>query len=105
MCNKFDGQCEGMRSFLNPERRRKNNMKIDLTVIRYEGVGWVYLIHDKGQSRASVKTIMNLRIQQNSGNYLAGSETINFSTRTLLHVVIERLCMSYCDAINLSVTL
>lgn len=65
-------------------------------------MGWIYLIQDKGQLRAFVKTIMNLRIPQNSKNYLAGSETINFSTPTLLQLLIERLCVSYCDAINLS---
>jgi hypothetical protein len=51
-------------------------MKIDLTVIGYEGMGWIYLIQDKGQSRAYVKTIMNLRIPKKLGKHLAGSETI-----------------------------
>jgi hypothetical protein len=80
-------------------------MKIELRVIGYEDVVRIYLIQDKGQSRTSVKTLMNLRIAQNWGNYLAGLETINFSTRTQLHAVIESLWISYCDAINLSVTL
>jgi hypothetical protein len=71
VCKKYYKQREGKISFGTPERRRKNNMKIDLTVIGYEYVGCIHLIHDKGQSRASVKTIMNLGIAQNSGNYLA----------------------------------
>jgi hypothetical protein len=39
-----------------------DNIKIDLTEIRWDGVDWVDLAQDRDQWRALVNTVMNLRV-------------------------------------------
>jgi hypothetical protein len=45
-----------------PRRRCKDNIKIDLRDIGLGGMDWIDLAQDRGQWRALVNTVMNLRI-------------------------------------------
>jgi len=40
----------------------EDNIKIDLRKIWWEGVDCIHLAQDRGQLRALVKTVMNLRV-------------------------------------------
>jgi hypothetical protein len=42
--------------------RREDNIRMDLREIWWEGVDWMHLVQDKDQWRASVNTVMNLRV-------------------------------------------
>jgi CRISPR/Cas system-associated protein Cas7 (RAMP superfamily) len=48
---------------------------------------WIGLAHDRDRWRAIVNAVMNLRIQQNAGNFLTSYKPVSFSRRTLLHGV------------------
>jgi hypothetical protein len=39
-----------------------DNAKIDLSEIRWDGIDWIDLAQDRGQWRASVNKVMNLRV-------------------------------------------
>jgi len=41
---------------------RKKNIKRDLKEIKWEGVDWVHLAHDRAQWWAVLNTVMNLRV-------------------------------------------
>jgi hypothetical protein len=43
-------------------RRWDDNIKMDLREIGWGGVVWIDLAQDRGQSRALVNTVMNLRV-------------------------------------------
>jgi hypothetical protein len=45
-----------------PRRRWVNNIKIDLSEIRWDGINWIELAQDRDQWRALVNTVMNLRV-------------------------------------------
>jgi hypothetical protein len=50
------GNPEGKRSLGRPKRRWVDNIKVDLTEIRWDGVDWIDL------AQALVNTVMNLRV-------------------------------------------
>jgi hypothetical protein len=39
-----------------------DNIKIDLREVEWDGMDWIYLAQDRGQSRALMKTVMSLRV-------------------------------------------
>jgi hypothetical protein len=43
---------------------------MDLREIECEGVDWMHLAEDRDQWQALVKTVMNLRVPYNAGNFL-----------------------------------
>jgi hypothetical protein len=53
---------EGKRPLGRPTRRWVDNIKMDLTEIRWDGVDWIELAQDRDQWRALVNTVMNLRV-------------------------------------------
>jgi hypothetical protein len=56
------GKPEGKRSLERPRRRWEDNIKMDLREIRIGGANWIRLAQDSVQWRASVNTVLNLRI-------------------------------------------
>jgi hypothetical protein len=56
------GKLEGKRSLGRPRRRWEDNIKMDLREIGWSGMDWIDLAQDKGQWRALVNMVMNLRV-------------------------------------------
>jgi hypothetical protein len=56
------GKPVGKRLLGRPRRRWVNNIKIDLREIGLGGMDWIDQAQDKGQWRAFVNTLMNLRV-------------------------------------------
>jgi hypothetical protein len=55
------GKPEGTRLLGRPRCRWMDNIKMDVWKIRWSGVDWVDLAQGRGQGRAPVSTVMNLR--------------------------------------------
>jgi hypothetical protein len=56
------GKPEGKRPLGKPRRRWVDNIKMDFGEIRRYGRDWIELAQDRGQWRALVNTVMNLRV-------------------------------------------
>jgi hypothetical protein len=56
------GRPEGKRPLERPRRRWEDNIKMDLMEIGIDGANWIRLAQDRGQWRAFVNTVMNLRV-------------------------------------------
>jgi hypothetical protein len=56
------GKPEGKRPLRRPRRRWVDNIEMDLREIGWEGLDWIDLAQDRGQWRALVNTVMNLRV-------------------------------------------
>jgi hypothetical protein len=66
------GRPEGRRPLWRPRRRWEDNTKIDLQEVGWEGIDWIELAQDRDRWRALVNAVMNLRVPQNSENFLIG---------------------------------
>jgi hypothetical protein len=75
------GKPERKRPLGRPRRRWEDNIIIDLREIGWGGVDWIDLAQDKGQWRALVNTVINLRVWQNVGKLLSSCATAGFSRR------------------------
>ena len=53
------------------------------------------LAHDMGKWRAILNEVVNFRVPQNSGKFWASCGIIEFSRRTLLHIVDTDLLPQY----------
>jgi hypothetical protein len=56
------GKPEGKRPLGRPRRRWVDNIKIHVREIGWDGMDWLDLARDRGQCRALVNTVMNLRV-------------------------------------------
>jgi hypothetical protein len=56
------GKPEGKRPLRRQRRGWVNNIKIYLREIGWDGMDWIELAQDRGQWRALLNTMMNLRI-------------------------------------------
>jgi hypothetical protein len=56
------GRPEGKRPLGRPRRRWEDSIKLDLRETRIDGANWIQLAQDRVQWRASVNTVMNLRV-------------------------------------------
>jgi hypothetical protein len=56
-------------------RRWVYNVKMDLGEIGWGGMDWIDLVQDMNQRRALVNMAVNLRVLQNSGNFLSSCTT------------------------------
>jgi hypothetical protein len=56
------GKPEGKSPLGRPRRRWVDNIKIDLRDIGWDNVNWVDMAQDRGQWRALVNTVLNLRV-------------------------------------------
>jgi hypothetical protein len=53
---------EGKRRLGRPRRRREDNIRMDLREMGWGGMNWIDLAQDRGQWRAVVNTVINLRV-------------------------------------------
>jgi hypothetical protein len=56
------GRPEGKNPMGRPRRRWEYNIKMDLRETGIDGTNWIQLAQDRVQCRASVSTVMNLRV-------------------------------------------
>jgi hypothetical protein len=56
------GRPEGRRPLGRPKRRWKDNIKMDLQEVGWEGVDWIDMAQDRDRWRAVVSAVMNLRV-------------------------------------------
>jgi hypothetical protein len=56
------GKPEEKRPFGRPRCKWEDNIRIDLVEIGCEFLDWIHLAQDRGQWRAVVNTVMNLRV-------------------------------------------
>jgi hypothetical protein len=64
-----------------------DNIKMDFDAIGGGGMDWIDLPQDRGQWRALVNAVMNLRVPQNVGKFLSNCRTVGLSRRAQLHKV------------------
>jgi hypothetical protein len=64
------GKSERKRRLGRARRRWKDNIRMVLREIGWEGVDWIHLAQDTDQWRAVMKTIMNLRVPERGENLL-----------------------------------
>jgi hypothetical protein len=50
------------RSLGRPKSRWVDNIKMNLREIRWDGVDWIDMAHDRDQWRALVNTVLNFRV-------------------------------------------
>jgi hypothetical protein len=56
------GKSEGKRPLGRPRHRWVDNIRMDLGVVGWGDVDWIGLAQDRGQRRALVNSVLNLRI-------------------------------------------
>jgi hypothetical protein len=56
------GKPEGKRPLERPRRRLVDNVEMDLRETGWDGMDWIDLAQNRGQWRAPVNTVMNLRV-------------------------------------------
>jgi len=64
------GKPEGKRPLGRTRHRWEDNIKMDFKGSRMRGMDWIALAQDRDRWRAFVHMVMNLRVQQNAGNFL-----------------------------------
>jgi hypothetical protein len=64
------------------------------------GTDWIELAEDRDRRWEIVKTVMNLRVLLNAGNFLTSCKPVSFSRRTLLHGV-SKLCILLINSLFL----
>jgi hypothetical protein len=88
---------EGRRPHGRPRLRLEDNIKMGLREVGWGrgGIDWIALAQDRDRWWAVVYTVINLRVPQNSGNFLSSSGRFSFSGRTLLHGVKKFIMHQY----------
>jgi hypothetical protein len=61
-CRILVGKPEGKRPLGRTRHKWMNNIKMDLGETGWDGVDWIDLVQDRDHWRASVNTVMNLRV-------------------------------------------
>jgi hypothetical protein len=53
---------KGKRPLGRPRHKWKDNIRMDLTKIGWEGMDWIHLDQDRDQWQALVNTVMNIQV-------------------------------------------
>ena len=56
------GKSEGKRPLGRPRRRWEDNIKMNLSEVGCDPIGWIALAEDRDQWRAYERAVMNLRV-------------------------------------------
>jgi hypothetical protein len=83
----FVGKPEGKKPLGRPRRRWVDNIKRDHREMGWGGMDSIYVAQDRGQWRAVVNTVMNLRVPYNAGKFLRSYTIGGFSRRAQLHEI------------------
>jgi hypothetical protein len=86
-CRVLVGKPKRKRPLGRPRHRWEDNIKMDVRETGWGGMHWIHVAQDRDQWRALVNTVMNFRVQQNSGKFLSSWWTRGFSWRKQLHWV------------------
>jgi hypothetical protein len=81
------GKPEGKRPLGRPRHRWEDNIMVELQQVECGGIDWIGLVQDRERWWGLANAVMNLRVQQNAGNFLTSCKPVSFSRRTLLHGV------------------
>jgi hypothetical protein len=65
------GRLEEMRPLGRPRHRWEDSSKMDLQEVRWGDTDWIDLGQDRDRWWAPVNAVMNLRVPQYAGNFLA----------------------------------
>ena len=68
-----------------PRCRWEDNIKMDLQEVGCGVMDWVELTRNRDRWWAFANAVTNVRVPQNSGNFLTSCNPARFSRRTLLH--------------------
>jgi hypothetical protein len=75
------GKPEGKRPLGRPRHRWEDNIKMDLQEVGVlTGLKWLRI----ETGRTFMNAVMNLRVPENAGNFLASCKLVSFSRRTVL---------------------
>jgi len=66
------GSLEGRKALGRPRRRWENNIKKYYKEVGWGGMDRIALAQNMDRWPALVNAVMNLRVQQNAGNFLTG---------------------------------
>jgi hypothetical protein len=66
------GSIEGRKAFGRPRRRWENNIKKYYKEVGWGGMDRIAMAQDMDRWPTLVNAVMNLRVQQNAGNFLTG---------------------------------
>jgi hypothetical protein len=64
------GKPERKRSFRSPRPRWKDNIRMGIREIGWEGVDWMHLAQDRDQWWALVNMVMSLLVPEKVGDFL-----------------------------------
>jgi hypothetical protein len=81
------GKPEGKRPLERPRRRWVGNIKMNLSEIGWDGVGWIGLAQDRDKWRALVNAVTNLRVPSNAGKPSSGYTNGGTSSSSQFHLV------------------
>jgi hypothetical protein len=65
------GKSERRRQLGRPRFRWEDDITMDVGEIGWGDINWIHLAQDKNQWRASVNTVLNLRLPENVGKFLS----------------------------------
>jgi hypothetical protein len=76
------GKSEGKRPLVEPRHKWKNNIRVCVKEIDWDGVDWINVAQDRGKWWHVVNMVVNLQVAQNAGS-VTNHRTISCSRQQL----------------------